>query len=166
MKARKGIACLTILGIMVLVLSLMGSGVRAENPPLEGHFMGPALIANITFKKATPAEVLEYCWYEVNGEIVYNDDGVKFRSDSTDCMGQTFSLEEWNLSCCADFTFDEISKDSLKGFMFNCEEMPSWVPERCAPDGPYDGLFIQTVLQYSETSTVKTAKVIMLFVVP
>jgi len=159
MKARKTIVALTILGIMVLVLSLTLSMVGAKNPPPPGdHFRGPALIANLTF---TP---------DPECEVIPGLPGVVF-TGSADCMGQTFDIPV-NDSCCTTFSFDEVNEDDLKGFMFDCENMPpDWIPERCVPDvGFITGLFIQAVLEYSESPpvdpTVKEAKVILLFVVP
>ena len=158
MKNRRlKVMLLPILFIIPLMLVTIKTMYSSPNPPSgDFHWMGPAVIADITFRPATPEEIIANdC----------TDDGVVFMGEFK-CKGQTIELETY-YGGCGDFTYTDIDEESLKNFMFDPEDFLSG--SDCIPDNKnIQGIAVQTVIKYEESvfPEYKKATVILLFIVP
>ena len=146
---------LFIIPLMLVTIKPVYAG--PNPPPVEGHWMGPAVIADLTFRPATSEEIVEHgCTY---GDLVL--------SGEARCYGNLVPIPE-NFGLCIDFNFDEVAADTIPDWLW--DPVDFFPPDSgCVPDiEDLKGIAIQTVISYEEYTdpALKKAKVIMLFIVP
>ena len=153
---------LSILFIIPLML-ISSHTAGGPFPPLGFHWMGPAVLTELTFYPAGDKSDCDY-WCEDD------PDGLVWEGVAT-CQNQS-ELIELNCGFCEDFGFDELNEETIKNFLFAVDDVLS--PDSpCIPDNKdIGGIAVQTVISFEDYTVqtppldMKKAKVIMLFVIP
>ena len=145
---------LFIIPLMLVTIKPVYAG--PNPPPVEGHWMGPAVIADLTFMRAADIQGCSEC----------PDDGVVFYGEAN-CKGELLPIDLY-CDLCIDFTFDDVNEETIPGWSFDPDLF--FPPDsECVPDREdIKAIAAQTVIKYEEVTNPprKKAKVILLFIVP
>lgn len=149
---------LSILFIIPLMLVTINNIYSSPNPPpVEGHWMGPAVIADLTFTPGADVGCADCI-----------EDGLAFYGEA-ECKGKLLTIEV-NCDLCSTFTFDEVNEQNIPGWTI--DPVSFFPPDSdCVPDiKDIKGIAVQTVINFDDYSDqdppLKKATVILLFIVP
>lgn len=148
---------LSILFIIPLMLVTIKPVYAGPNPPpVEGHWVGPAVIADLTFMRAVDVTACVGC----------PDNGLVFYGEAK-CKGKLLPIEVY-CGLCEDFCFNEVNAQTIPGWTL--DPAAFFPPDSdCVPDREdIESMAVQTVIKYEENidPPYKKATVILLFIVP